>query len=244
MNEILAGVNSVTEALKGRRRVHKIYIQSGRQDKRIDGIIGYARAKGIDIQLTDKNELNKMCKFNHHQGVLALVDAYTYASIDQILNTAISKGEQPFVLVLDGVEDPQNLGSIIRTAECAGVHGIIIPKHNSAEITEATARASVGAVEHINIARETNLVNAIKNLKNHGLWIIGADMNSNNGIFSTKIPNPLALVIGGEGKGIRRLVKENCDLIISIPLLGSINSLNVSVAAGLIIYEILRQNHK
>ena len=241
MSEILTGVNSVTEALKGHRKVHKIYIQNGRQDKRIDRIVDSAQSKGVYIQYLDKEKLNKMCKANNHQGVIALVDIYTYTSIDQILNIATSRGEQPFVLILDGIEDPHNLGSIIRTAECAGVHGIIIPKHNSAEITEGTVRASAGAVEHISIARETNLVNAIKALKDRGLWVIGTDMKSNHSLFTTKIPTPAALVIGGEGKGMRRLVKDNCDLIISIPLFGRINSLNASVAAGLLIYEIIRQ---
>ena len=150
------------------------------------------------------------------------------------------QGKEPFILILDGIEDPQNLGSIIRTAECAGIQGIIIPQHSSAEVTAAVARASAGAVEHIPIARETNLVNCIKSLKEKGLWVVGADMDGSE-YFSCQIPSPTALVIGGEGTGIRKLVRQNCDMLVSIPMMGLIASLNASVAAGLVIYEVVRQ---
>jgi 23S rRNA (guanosine2251-2'-O)-methyltransferase len=172
---------------------------------------------------------------------VAQVDSFAYSSVDEILEKAALSGQEPFVLVLDGIEDPQNMGSIIRTAECAGVHGIIVPRHNSSEVTPAVVRASAGAVEHMLVAMETNLVNAIRVLKKNGLWVVGADMDGEQDYFHCSIPTPTALVVGGEGQGIRRLVKENCDMVVRIPMTGSIRSLNASVAAGLIIYEVLRQ---
>lgn len=240
MQEKLAGVNSIMEALRGRRRVHKIYIQEGRGGKRIEELLRLAQKKGIYCQYVDKQRLDGMYTASNHQGIVAQVDCYEYSSIDEIVEQAALQGKEPFILILDGIEDPQNLGSIIRTAECAGVQGIIIPQHSSAEITAAVARASAGAVEHIPIARETNLVNCIKRLKEKGLWVIGADMEGKE-YFTSHIPSPTALVIGGEGSGIRRLVRQNCDMLVNIPMMGSISSLNAAVAAGLIIYEVVRQ---
>jgi len=240
MQEKLAGVNSIMEALRGKRKVHKIYIQEGRGGKRIDELLRVAQKKGIYWQYVDKQRLDGMYTTSNHQGVIAQVDCFEYSSIDEILEQAALQGKEPFILILDGIEDPQNLGSIIRTAECAGIHGIIIPQHSSAEVTAAVARASVGAIEHIPIARETNLVNCIKSLKEKGLWVIGADMDGSE-YFSCQIPSPTALVIGGEGTGIRKLVRQNCDMLVSIPMMGLISSLNASVAAGLIIYEVVRQ---
>lgn len=243
MIEKLAGVNSIMEALKGRRRVHKIFIQEGRQGKKIEELLGLARRKGVFIQEIEKERLNQMYRTGNHHGIIAQVDSYEYSSIEEVLESAALKGESPLLVILDGLEDPQNLGSIIRTAECAGAHGIIIPRHNSVEITEGVARASAGAVEHMHIIRETNLVNTMKYLKQQGFWIIGADMSATNDYFNTTIPSPAALVIGGEGKGMRRLVKENCDILVKIPMAGSINSLNASVSAALLIYEVIRQRH-
>jgi len=243
MQEKLAGVNSIMEALRGKRRVHKIYIQEGRAGKRIDELLQIAKKKGIFFQYVDKQRLDQMYTTANHQGVIAQVDSYEYSSVDEILEQAALLGKDPFILILDGIEDPQNLGSIIRTAECAGVQGIIIPQHNSSEVTAAVARASAGAVEHIPIARETNLVNCIKRLKEKGLWVVGADMEGSE-YFSCQMPSPTALVIGGEGSGIRRLVRQNCDMLVSIPMTGLISSLNASVAAGLVIYEVVRQRRK
>ena len=241
MKEKLAGVNSIMEALRGRRRVHKIYIQEGRGGKRIEELITLAGKRGVFWQYVEKTKLDSMYTLGNHQGVLAQVDVYEYSSLEEILEYAAMQGEAPLVLILDGIEDPQNLGSIIRTAECAGVHGIIIPKHNATEITSAVSRASAGAVEHMRMAMETNLVSSINKLKKHGLWIIAVDMDGNQDYFDSALPSPTALVVGGEGNGIRRLVKENCDLIVKIPMQGAVNSLNASVAAGLVIYEVLRQ---
>jgi 23S rRNA (guanosine2251-2'-O)-methyltransferase len=239
--EKLAGVNSIMEALNGRRKIHKIFVQEGRGGKRIEELLKLAEKRGIYWQYVDRQRLDQMYTQANHQGIVAQVDSFAYASIDEILEKAALSGQEPFILILDGIEDPQNMGSIIRTAECAGVHGIIVPRHNSAEITPAVVRASAGAVEHMLVAMETNLVNAIKSLKKNGLWIIAADMDGEQDYFNCRIPTPTALVVGGEGQGIRRLVKENCDIVVKIPMIGSIRSLNASVASGLIIYEVLRQ---
>ena len=240
MQDKLAGVNSIMEAMRGKRRVHKIFIQEGRGGKRIEELLNLARKKGIYSQCVDKQRLDGMYTVANHQGVVAVVDSYEYSSPEEILENAALKKEPPFVLLLDGIEDPQNLGSIIRTAECAGVHGVIIPQHNSVEITAAVVRASAGAVEHMLVARVTNLVNCIQELKKQGLWVIGADMEGIAYNLS-HIPAPTALVIGGEGSGIRKLVRQNCDMLVSIPMSGKVSSLNASVAAGLIIYEVIRQ---
>lgn len=228
------------EALRGKRRVHKIYIQEGRGGKKIEDLLRLARKKGIYWQYVDKPRLDGMYTTGNHQGIVAQVDCYEYSSVDEMLEQAILQGQDPFIVILDGIEDPQNLGSIIRTAECAGVQGIIIPQHSSAEVTAAVARASAGAVEHMPIARETNLVHCIKRLKEKGLWVVGADMEGEE-YFSCQIPNPTALVIGGEGTGIRRLVRQNCDMLVRIPMMGAISSLNAGTAAGIIIYDIVRQ---
>jgi 23S rRNA (guanosine2251-2'-O)-methyltransferase len=241
MQEKLAGVNSIMEALRGKRKVHKIYIQEARGGKKVEELLQIAKKKGIYWQYVDKQRLDQMYTTANHQGIVALVDSYEYSSIDEMLEKAALLGQEPFILILDGMEDPQNLGSIIRTAECAGVHGIVIPQHNSAEITTAVVRASAGAAEHMLVARETNIVNCIKNLQEKGLWVVGADMEGASDYFAGKIPSPTAIVIGGEGQGIRRLVKQNCDILVKIPMGGRVSSLNASVAAGLIIYEVIRQ---
>lgn len=241
MKEKLAGVNSIMEALRGRRRVHKIYIQEGRSGKRMDELIALAGRRGVFWQYVEKSKLDTMYTQGNHQGVVAQVDVYEYASLEEILEYAAMRGEDPLVLILDGIEDPQNLGSIIRTAECAGVHGIVIPRHNATEITAAVSRASAGAVEHMRLVMETNLVSCINKLKKNGLWVIAVDMDGQQEYFTSTLPSPTALVIGGEGKGIRRLVKETCDMVVKIPMQGAVNSLNASVAASVVIYEVLRQ---
>lgn len=241
MRAKLAGVNSIMEALKSGRNIYKIYIQEGREGKKIEELVKLANSRGVYIQYVEKNRLDKMYSVSNHQGVVASVADYEYSELGEVLEAAAMKGEAPFILILDGVEDPQNFGAIIRTAECAGVHGIVIPKHNAAEVTEAVARASAGAIEYMKIVQETNLVNTIKSLKKQGLWVVGADMDGDSNYFATSIPSPTALVVGGEGRGIRRLVKENCDLVLRVPMYGNIESLNAAVAAALLIYEVLRQ---
>lgn len=243
MRELLAGVNSIMEALKGRRRVEKIYLQQGREGKRVEELLRLAQKRGVYVQYVEKSKLDQMYSLSNHQGVVARVESYEYTEIGEVLEIAALKGQSPFLLILDGIEDPQNMGAIIRTAECAGVHGIVIPRHQSVEITAAVAKASAGAVEHMPIIQETNLVNVIKELKEKGFWVIGADMDGSQDYFSVTIPSPTVLVIGGEGQGMRRLVKNNCDILVNIPMQGKINSLNAAVASALLIYEVIRQRN-
>jgi len=241
LQDKITGINAVSETLQGGRKVDLLYIQEGQQGKRIEALKEEAVRQKIPIKYLKRERLEEMAGGNKHQGVMALVEAYNYADLGDALDLADRRGEAPFIVILDGIEDPHNLGAIIRTAECAGVHGIIIPKHHAAEITPAVGRASAGAVEHMLVIKATNLVNAIKELKEQGLWIVGADMEGKNDYFTGSIPTPVALVIGSEGRGIRRLVKEHCDLLLRIPLNGKVNSLNASVAAALLIYEVIRQ---
>ena len=241
MREILGGINSVTEALRGHRKIHKLYTLKERPTPRIEAIPTLAQAQSIPVQVTSRLELDRLHPQAPHQGVAAEVGTYIYADLDDIMNQAVDAGDKSILLVLDGIEDPQNLGSIIRSAECAGVNGVILPRHHSAAITPAVVRASAGATEHIAVAQETNLVNTLKGLKKAGFWVIGADMAGPQEYFRAVIPFPAVLVIGGEGRGIRRLVRENCDLLVRIPMFGQVNSLNASVSAALLIYELMRQ---
>lgn len=241
MKEKLAGINSVMEALKGRRKIHKIYVQEGLQGKRMADLIRLARDRGVFVQPVEKRRIDQMFTKGNHQGVVATTDSYPYASLTDIFELARIKGQDPLLLALDGVEDARNLGAIIRTAECVGVHGIIIPRHNAVEINEYAARSSAGAVEHMLIAQETNLVNTLRALKTKGMWVVGADAGASLHYNESILPLPVVVVVGGEGKGMRRLVKEQCDLLLKIPMFGVINSLNASVAAALILYEVIRQ---
>lgn len=241
MQDKLTGINAVTEALQGSRKVELIYVLESQEGKRIDAIREEASRQRISVKEIKRERMDQMAGHPKHQGILALVKAYNYADLEDALALAARREEAPFIIILDGIEDPNNLGAVIRTAECAGVHGVVIPKHHAAEITPAAGRASAGAIEHMLVIRATNLVNTIEELKKQGFWIIGADMDGENDYFNCSIPTPAALVIGSEGKGIRRLVKEHCDLLLRIPLYGRVNSLNASVAAALLIYEVVRQ---
>lgn len=241
--QYIAGRNPVLEILKSDRKIDKLYIQKGELQGSINKIIGMAKDKNIHIQEVDRKRLEQLAEGNIHQGVVAVVGAYEYATIEDILEKARGKNQPPFVIILDEIEDPHNLGAIIRTAECAGAHGVIIPKRRSALINQTVYRSSAGAVEHTLVARVNNLNNTIKELKGKGLWVYGADINGENFHFNTPFEGAVALVIGNEGKGLSRLVKENCDVIVKIPMLGRISSLNASNAAAILIYEVVRQNH-
>jgi len=241
LQDKITGINAVTEALQGGRKVEMLYIVEGPESKRITAVKEEAIRQKLPIKFLKRERMDGMAGNDRHQGVIALVEAYAYAELEDIMALAARRNETPFLVILDGIEDPHNLGAIIRTAECAGVHGIIIPKHHAAEITPAVGRASAGAVEHMLVVKTTNLVNAIKELKEQGFWIIGADVNGQRDYYSVSIPTPAALVIGSEGKGMHRLVKEHCDLLLRIPLNGKVNSLNASVAGALLIYEVIRQ---
>ncbi|MBW4827824.1 MAG: 23S rRNA (guanosine(2251)-2'-O)-methyltransferase RlmB [Clostridiaceae bacterium] len=242
-NDYIVGRNPVLESLKNNREVEKILISKGQLKGSVNKIVGMAKDKRIPIQYVDKKRLDTISKGNTHQGVAALVTPYTYASIDDILNKAKSLEEDPFIIVLDEIEDPHNLGSIIRTAECGGVHGIIIPKRRSATVTQTVVKSSAGAVEHMLIAKVTNITDTLKELKEKGLWVYGADIEGEEYYFQRDFNGPKVLVIGNEGKGISRLVKENCDFLMKIPMLGKISSLNASNAASILIYEVVRERY-
>lgn len=241
--QYVAGRNPVLEVLKTDKEIDKLYILKGDLQGSINKIIGKARDKNIVIQEVDKKKLDSLAGASNHQGVVALVTAYKYADIDDILQRAKDRQEDPFVIVLDGIEDPHNLGAIIRTAECAGVDGIIIPQRRSATVNQTVYKSSAGAVEHILIARVNNINREIENLKARGLWIFGADADGGDFYFKTDLKGPIALVVGNEGKGLSRLTKEKCDVLVKIPMTGKISSLNASNAAAILIYEVFRQNH-
>ena len=240
-NEIIEGRNAVIEALRVGRSIDKIFIAKGETDKTLGHIASKAREAGIVVADADRRKLDNMSVTKAHQGVIALVGVNEYCSVDDILALAAERNEAPFVIVCDEVSDPRNLGAIIRSAECAGAHGVIIPKRRSAGLTAIVGKASAGAAEHMRIARGSNIPAALKELKDKGLWVYGAAAGGSSELWSTDFSGAMALVIGSEGDGIGRLVRENCDFIVNIPMVGKINSLNASAAASIIMYEVLRQ---
>ena len=243
-NEIIEGRNAVIEALRVGRSIDKIFINKGDVDKTLGHIASKAREAGIVVVEADRRKLDFMSVTKAHQGVIALVGVNSYCEISDILALVEEKGEAPFVIVCDEVSDPRNLGAIIRSAECAGAHGVIIPKRRSAGLTAIVGKASAGAAEHMLIARVSNIPAARKELKSKGLWVYGAAAGGESGLWETDFTGSMALVIGSEGDGIGRLVRENCDFIVNIPMVGKINSLNASAAASVIMYEVLRQRTK
>ena len=235
------GRNSVLELLESGKDINKIFITKGEKHGSINKIISKAKENGIIIVEKDKNQMRQMAQNENYQGVIAIVPPYEYCEIEDILEEAKLKKEEPFILILDGIEDPHNLGSIIRTAETAGIHGIIIPKRKAASVNSTVNKVSAGAVQHMKIARVTNISDSIKKLKEAGLWICGTDINTNTYYNQQDLTGPLGIVIGNEGSGISEKVKKNCDFLIKIPMKGKVNSLNASVSAGIVIYETLRQ---
>ena len=235
------GRNSVLELLESGKDINKIFITKGEKHGSINKIISKAKENGIIIVEKDKNQMRQMAQNENYQGVIAIVPPYEYCEIEDILEEAKLKKEEPFILILDGIEDPHNLGSIIRTAETAGIHGIIIPKRRAASVNSTVNKVSAGAVQHMKIARVTNISDSIKKLKEAGLWICGTDINTNTYYNQQDLTGPLGIVIGNEGSGISEKVKKNCDFLIKIPMKGKVNSLNASVSAGIVIYETLRQ---
>lgn len=239
-SDIIAGRNPVSEALNSGRAIEKILIAKGELNGSVKVIIAKAKAMRIPIKEVDRKKLDLMCSSSSHQGIVALAAIKEYASIDDIFSLAESRNEAPFIIVLDEIEDAHNLGAIIRTAECAGAHGIIIPKRRSAGLSYAVGKTSAGAYEYIPVARVTNIPVVLDELKARGCWIYGADM-SGTVYAENDLRGSAALVIGSEGNGIGRLVREKCDVILSLPMCGKINSLNASVAAGILMYEFTRQ---
>ncbi|XEC94672.1 23S rRNA (guanosine(2251)-2'-O)-methyltransferase RlmB [Paenibacillus tarimensis] len=239
--EWIAGKHPVLEALRSGREINKIWIADNAQKNLTAPIVNEAKKAGIIVQFVDKRKLDQMAGGVQHQGVVAQAAPYRYAELEDILKLAKSKGEEPFLLLLDEIEDPHNLGSILRTAECTGVHGVIIPKRRSASLTATVAKTSAGAAEHVLVARVTNLAQTIDRLKEEGVWIAGADVAAREDVYRSNFKIPLAIVIGNESKGMGRLIRDKCDFLVKLPMLGKLNSLNASVAAGVLMYEVIRQ---
>ena len=235
------GKNAVMEALKAGRPLDKIYIARGEQDKALRFIAQKGKAAGAVISEVDRRKLDAMSVTHAHQGVIAVAAVREYASVSDILALAREKGEAPLVVVCDEISDPHNLGAIIRTAECAGAHGVIIPKHRSAGVTAVVEKTSAGAVEHMAVARVGNLAAALKELQDAGVWIFGTAADGDRSIWEADLKGPAALVIGSEGSGMSRLTRESCDFLLSIPLRGKVSSLNASNAAAIVLYEAVRQ---
>lgn len=236
----IEGRNAVIEAFRSGKTIDKVYILDGCQDGPVNTIKREAKKQAAIIKYVTRQRLDQMSETGKHQGVIAVAAAYSYAEIEDMFSLAEQKGEPPFFLLLDNIEDPHNLGAIIRTANLAGAHGVIIPKDRAAGLTAVVARTSAGALNYTPVARVTNLSRTIKDLKEKGMWFVCADMDG-TAMYDLNLTGPIGLVIGSEGEGVSRLVKENCDMTASIPMKGDIDSLNASVAAGILAYEIVRQ---
>ena len=239
--DLIEGRNAVTEALRAGRSIDKIYIAKGEVDKTLGHIASKARDQGVVVVETDRRKLDAMSVTHAHQGVIALAAVREYCSVEDILAIAEERGEPPFVILCDEISDPHNLGAILRTAECVGAHGVIIPKRRCAGLTSIVDKTSAGAAEHMAVARVPNLPAAIRELKERGLWVYGTAADAPSGMWDTDLTGPLCLVIGSEGDGMGRLVAENCDFLLSIPMRGKVSSLNASAAASVVMYEVLRQ---
>jgi 23S rRNA (guanosine2251-2'-O)-methyltransferase len=233
------GINPVSETLRSDRcRINEVWVAEGRDLTRLQGIIGMAESKRVPIKRVERSKLDSLTASAPHQGVVGFIDQFNYADLEQVLQ----HGEgAPFLLVLDGIEDPRNLGALIRTADACGVWGVIIPKDRAAGITPAVAKSSAGAVFHIPVVRVTNISSALRKIKEKNIWVIGAAAETQPDLFHQDLTIPLAVVIGGEGRGLRPLIKRECDFLVSIPMKGEVNSLNASVAGSVILYEVIRQ---
>ncbi len=236
----IEGRNPVLEALKSGREIDKILVQSGEKNGSLKKIIAVAREKKIVVTETERRRLDAMSVTHSHQGVIAFAAAREYSTVEDILKSAADKGEQPFIVIADDLTDPHNLGSVIRTANAAGAHGVIIPKRNSVGLSPVVEKTSAGALEFTPVARVSNLASTIEFLKKKNIWVVGADMDGSETIYTHDFSGAVAIVVGSEGKGVSRLVREKCDFIVGIPMNGQINSLNASVAAALMMYEVVR----
>lgn len=241
--DIVEGRNAVTELIKSGKDVNKLFVQRGEKHGSINAILSLAKQNKIVVVQVEKSKLDSLSQTKNHQGVIAIVPPFDYCDVDDILEFAKSKNEDPFILMLDGIEDPHNLGSIIRTAETAGVHGIIIPKRRAAGVNATVNKTSAGATQYVNIARVNNLNETIKYLKDKGLWFYGTDMDAKVYYTEQDLTGPICIVIGSEGFGMSKLVKENMDGLIKIPMKGKISSLNASVSAGIVMYEAVKQRN-
>ena len=238
---IIEGRNAVIEALRAGTAMDKIYLAKGETDKTLGHIASKARAQGIVVVEADRRKLDGMSRTHAHQGVIALAAVREYVSVDDILADAVAKNESPLIVVCDEISDPHNLGAIIRTAYCAGAHGVVIPKRRSAGLTAVVAKTSAGAVSHMKVARVPNIPSLLKDLKKQGVWVFGTAANGTTGLYDADLKGAAAIVIGSEGDGMTRLVREKCDFLVSIPMKGKISSLNASAAAAILLYEAVRQ---
>lgn len=238
----IEGRNAVLEAFRSGKTIDKLYILDGSHDGPINSILRESKKQQTIVRFVSKDRLDGMSQTGKHQGVIAVAAAYEYASVEDILENAKQKGEPPFLFILDNIEDPHNLGAIIRTANLAGAHGVIIPKRRAVGLTATVARTSAGALNYTPVAKVTNIANTIENLKKEGMWFVCADMDGEL-MYELDLKGPIGLVIGNEGEGVSRLVKEKCDFVAAIPMKGDIDSLNASVAAGVLAYEIVRQRY-
>ena len=240
-DDVLVGRNAVTEALKSGRGINKLWIASGDREGSVSEIAALAKERGIVVQYVERAKIEALAGGHRHQGVLAYVAPVPYAELDDILKAAEEKGEAPFLVLLDELEDPHNLGALLRTADATGVHGILIPKRRSVSLIATVAKTSAGAVEYVPVARIGNIAQTLKKLKEKGFWVAGADMDGEKAYYEADLTGPLVLVVGSEGRGMSRLTKEACDFIVSMPMVGRINSLNASVAGSILMYESMRQ---
>jgi 23S rRNA (guanosine2251-2'-O)-methyltransferase len=242
--DLIEGRNAVIEVLRSDRTIEQILVATGDVSGSINMILALAKEKKVVIKQVDRRKLDQLSQTGVHQGVIAQITPYKYCDIDDMIKYAEEKGEHPFIVILDEIEDPHNFGSIIRTAETCGVHGIIIPKRRNVGLTPAVYKASAGAVEHMKIAKVTNINSTIDILKEKGIWVYGADMKGQSYCYDVDFKGAVALIIGNEGKGILKLTKNKCDVLVKIPMVGNISSLNASVAGGILMYEILKQRFK
>lgn len=240
-DDVLVGRNAVTEALKSGRGINKLWIASGDREGSVAEIAALAKERGIVVQYVERAKIESLAGGHRHQGVLAYVAPVPYAELDDILKAAEEKGEAPFLVLLDELEDPHNLGALLRTADATGVHGILIPKRRSVSLNATVAKTSAGAVEYVPVARIGNIAQTLKKLKEKGFWVAGADMDGEKAYYEADLTGPLVLVVGSEGRGMSRLTKDACDFIVSMPMVGRINSLNASVAGSILMYESMRQ---
>jgi 23S rRNA (guanosine2251-2'-O)-methyltransferase len=240
----LTGIHAVREALEAGRAFDRIVIARGRQDTRVEEIVQLARARNISLRFEDRSQLERLADSKDHQGIVGLVASRAAGTLDEILvaaNAGAGRGEKGLIVLLDGVEDPHNLGAVIRTALAAGAHGVVIPERRAAGLTDTVARASAGALAHLPVAKVTNLVRTMEELKDAGYWLVGLDEQAERSYTEVDFSSPVGIVLGGEGKGLHELTRKRCDFVVSLPTVGPVKSLNVSVAAGVVLFEVLRQ---
>ncbi len=243
----LTGIHAVREALEAGRAFDRIVIARGRQDTRVEEIVQLARGRNISVRFEDRSQIDRLANSNDHQGIVALVAARAAGTLDEILtaaNAGVGRGEKGLIVLLDGVEDPHNLGAVVRTALAAGAHGVVIPERRAAGLTDTVARASAGALAHMPVAKVTNLARSMEELKQAGYWLVGLDEHADKSYTDVDYTSPVGIVLGGEGGGLHELTRKRCDFVVSLPTVGPVKSLNVSVASGVVLFEVLRQRRR